>query len=172
MNSAATNPLDQLRDIHLPEPILWWPLAPGWWLLIIMAVVLAAWLVRTLYNKYSARLYRRQALKRLEQLAELESQQQLHQLFELLKQTANSAYPSLHPGSLGAEAFISFLISSCNKEVFQQLDFDLQQALYSGSSTTADNSAQRDRLYRDARTWIKYHQKHDKLNNMKGQAVC
>ena len=45
MNSAATNPLDQLRDIHLPEPILWWPLAPGWWLLIIMAVVLAARLV-------------------------------------------------------------------------------------------------------------------------------
>ena len=174
MNSAATNPLDQLRDIHLPEPILWWPLAPGWWLLIIMAMVLAAWLVRTLYNKYSARLYRRQALKRLEQLAQVESQQQLHQLFELLKQTANSAYPSLHPGSLGAEAFISFLISSCNKGVFQQLDFDLQQALYSGSSQndSAQGSEQRDRLYRDARTWIKYHQKHDKLNNMKGQAVC
>lgn len=157
MNSAATNPLDQLRDIHLPEPILWWPLAPGWWLLIIMAVVLAAWLVRILYNKYSARLYRRQALKRLDQLAQLESQQQLRQLFELLKQTANSAYPALHPGSLGTAAFISFLSSSCNKEIFQQLDFDLDQALYSGSSTTADNSAQRDRFYRDARTWIKHH---------------
>ena len=27
--------LAQLRDIQLPEPISWWPLAPGWWVLII-----------------------------------------------------------------------------------------------------------------------------------------
>ena len=30
------DPLAQLRDIHLPEPILWWPLAPGWWVLIVL----------------------------------------------------------------------------------------------------------------------------------------
>jgi hypothetical protein len=25
--------LEQLRDIRLPDPIGWWPLAPGWWAL-------------------------------------------------------------------------------------------------------------------------------------------
>ena len=28
-----------LRDLHLPEAIGWWPLAPGWWILIAIALV-------------------------------------------------------------------------------------------------------------------------------------
>lgn len=31
-----------LRDIHLPEPVSWWPLAPGWWLCIALLVALGA----------------------------------------------------------------------------------------------------------------------------------
>ena len=25
-----------LKDIHLPEAIGWWPLAPGWWILLLL----------------------------------------------------------------------------------------------------------------------------------------
>ena len=45
------NPADtlELRDIHLPEAVSWWPPAPGWWVLLvllIMAVLLSWWLIR------------------------------------------------------------------------------------------------------------------------------
>lgn len=51
----GTDPLSQLADIHLPEPLGFWPPAPGWWVLLILlcAVVylvskrlIAAWRLR------------------------------------------------------------------------------------------------------------------------------
>ena len=36
MNPTQALPL---RDIHLPNAISWWPLAPGWWVLLLLAIV-------------------------------------------------------------------------------------------------------------------------------------
>ena len=38
-----------LRDLHLPEAVGWWPLAPGWWALIALA---AMGLIYLLYRQY------------------------------------------------------------------------------------------------------------------------
>ncbi|MCB1358424.1 MAG: DUF4381 domain-containing protein [Maritimibacter sp.] len=34
--------LENLRDIRLPEPVSWWPLAPGWWALIALLLLATA----------------------------------------------------------------------------------------------------------------------------------
>lgn len=39
----------ELRDIHLPDGMLWWPPAPGWWLLLGI-LVLSAYLAPKLYR--------------------------------------------------------------------------------------------------------------------------
>lgn len=57
--SAVADPLAGLRGYHLPEPISWWPPAPGWWLLALLALVLAAAAIHWL-----ARRYRRNAVAR------------------------------------------------------------------------------------------------------------
>ncbi|MCL1076892.1 DUF4381 domain-containing protein [Parashewanella spongiae] len=40
-NTAAINPaLQNMKDIHTPDPIGLWPLASGYWLLIVLAIIL------------------------------------------------------------------------------------------------------------------------------------
>lgn len=34
--------LENLHDIRLPEPVSWWPLAPGWWALVALLLLAAA----------------------------------------------------------------------------------------------------------------------------------
>jgi hypothetical protein len=46
LSPEATAALEKLRDIHLPPPVSWWPIAPGWWGLLALfcaALLLACW---------------------------------------------------------------------------------------------------------------------------------
>lgn len=68
MNPETLSPeilaeLDKLRDIRLPDPASWWPLAPGWWALLALCLLLGAALA------YSEK--RRRASLRFAALAEL-----------------------------------------------------------------------------------------------------
>lgn len=38
--------LAQLADIHLPEPVSYWPPAPGWWILTLLLVIALAFTIR------------------------------------------------------------------------------------------------------------------------------
>ncbi|NID05072.1 DUF4381 domain-containing protein [Luteibacter jiangsuensis] len=42
----------ELRDIHVPHVSMWWPLAPGWWLLL--ALLLAAAIALTVFLRRRA----------------------------------------------------------------------------------------------------------------------
>jgi hypothetical protein len=67
-NPRAGDPLEQLRDLHLPEEIGMWPPAAGWWLLgglVLLAVIGIVVFVRL--RRRSLRLH---ALRELEALQE------------------------------------------------------------------------------------------------------
>lgn len=150
-----SDPLAQLRDIRLPTDILWWPLAPGWWILITLSALAIGWLSLSLTTRYRSRLYRRQALAQLNRI-ELGEDNQLVDIFETLKQTANIAYPNQHFSSLGIAKFIEFLKNSCNIAVFDDLPNDLGPALYSPHSP--DKKILCLKVLTSAKIWVAKHE--------------
>ncbi|MFV2059762.1 MAG: DUF4381 domain-containing protein [Gammaproteobacteria bacterium] len=41
MNPETSNVELALKDIHLPDSVLWWPPAPGWWIVFIAIFIIA-----------------------------------------------------------------------------------------------------------------------------------
>ena len=111
-----------LRDIHLPAPLGWWPLAPGWWIVgALVFVLLIAGLIW---------LWKRQnrqpqgATLALDQLAQLQRQyaQQpaalLRELSVLLRRVAINQYGRERVSGLTGNAWVEFLDQQAGKPLF------------------------------------------------------
>ena len=112
-------PTLELRDIHLPDPVSWWPLAPGWWLAlaIIIAVIV---LVIIFVRRYRQQLYRRLGLQRLTAIEHDETTQQDHrqliqQLSKLLRHMSVLHYRQTCAG-LDGTAWLIFLDQPFHKQ--------------------------------------------------------
>lgn len=106
--------LEQLRDIHLPEPVSWWPPAPGWWLLLALLLAfsgLALWWLRKRRNGR----WRREAVREWTRLKERWGREQSSAsdvaagLSVLLRRVAISRFPRSEVASLTGEDWLRFL---------------------------------------------------------------
>ena len=71
------DPLANLQDIHLPENIHGWPIAPGWWLLLISLIAIAVFAYKKISAKRKQSLVKRQAIKQLTQVENLSTEQSI-----------------------------------------------------------------------------------------------
>lgn len=63
------NPADiPIRDLHPPEMIAWWPLAPGWWILFLFVLCGLGFLAWRAMQNYRMNTARRRALSQLGRL--------------------------------------------------------------------------------------------------------
>ncbi|WP_018416650.1 DUF4381 domain-containing protein [Teredinibacter turnerae] len=95
---AAANPADQLlaqlQGPALPDPIGIWPLAPGWWILLVLVIALITGTVVFFVRHRRATAYRRTALSELARIEQsLSGREQLFAVMALLKRTCFTAYP-------------------------------------------------------------------------------
>ena len=54
-----------LRDLHLPDPVGWWPLAPGWWFILLLVATALGYLTWRTYQRWRHNAPRRFALREL-----------------------------------------------------------------------------------------------------------
>ena len=109
-----TDPLAQLRGLHLPEPTSWFPPAIGWWLVAGVVCIIVAVIVVHRVKTKQRRLARQQAVAVLEQITEQyhlqkDDRQLCVALNELLKRCALTKFPRHDVASLSGDAWLAFL---------------------------------------------------------------
>ena len=126
------NPLDQLKDIHLPQEVGLWPLAWGWWLLIVVIVMAVIAGVIYLVKRHRKHQAKRQTVKALVALSE-SSEHWPQQINSLLKRVAMVYFPTGSVEQLHSSNWVNFLLSQlpANKRERANAGFtQLQSALY------------------------------------------
>lgn len=131
--------LSQLADIHLPEPVSFWPPAPGWWVLAVLLLIAVALLVRHLMKLLEKQKICQYALAELDRclqhLSDSGADQdaaRLHYINEVnsvLRRVALVHFPRSNVASLGGAAWVDFIREKGDSSL---LDEDLAKALSHG----------------------------------------
>ena len=114
-----------LRDLHLPEPIGWWPLAPGWWFLIAIVVVTLGYYLFRAFLRWRANAARRIALRELTRIQQ-EYQQGVDEislaieLSELLRRTMLAYAPRHEVAGLTGDSWLKWLDQGLDGHPFSQ----------------------------------------------------
>lgn len=146
-------PLD-LKDIHLPETIGWWPLAPGWWLLAVTLIALLFG-VRAIFRRLTRKTAIKQAQKILKQLRQQpgDTLDTLTTLSALLRRTAMSTTGRSKVASLQGQAWLEYLDGNLPDTPFSQgIGRCLADAHYRKS---APDAADLDALLSLCERWLK-----------------
>jgi uncharacterized protein DUF4381 len=116
-----------IRDLHLPEAIGWWPLAPGWWVLIALVGAGLVLLLRKWVRVHATGMARRHALKQLE----LYTKEYLEhgngalfgkQLSELVRRTMLAYAPREEVAGLTGEEWLTWLDRDLDRSHFAEGD--------------------------------------------------
>ena len=159
-----------LRDIHLPDPVSWWPPSPWLWLLIIgtalLVFVTLRWVIPWLWRRYHQRAinYRPGArcefasLERQWQDGELDCAQLASALNQLLRRLIATERPHASIGDTG-EAWLQQLAAhfELDAQPSGATAYALTEAAY-----RADPDFNADAALADIKQWLSGRYKHSR----------
>ena len=152
------DPLAELRPLHLPPEIGWWPPAPAWWLLVVLLVVL----VVSLTIAWRRRTPRREALRIVRAIEQqvLSAPLLAQQINVVLRRYAMACYPQDNAGALTGQAWLDFLNRrNAGRELSAALGHALTDAAFAAHAHVDGPE-----LIDLARHWIRH--------NSRGKAVA
>lgn len=154
-----TDPLSQLKDIHLPDPVGLWPLAWGWWVLLALIVISIITGIY-LWRRHRARNHYRQlalielqnARAQVDQDGELAHY--LQQVSIILRRAALTGLPARYHANLKGEAWLQWLDAQSSGA--DEFGSGAGRALLTGPYE-AHPSADIESLHQLAAQWIAQH---------------
>lgn len=157
------DPLAALNPLRDPALIGWWPLAPGWWVLIALFITAIAVLGYIAHKRYKRNVYRRLALQQLKEInTELEADDSdsahIHTAITatnaLLKAVALRVFPRHDIAALSGTAWLDFLTSTAgNKTGTATFPAEFANAAYQRQNLNLDMQ----QISAAAEHWIKTH---------------
>lgn len=140
--------LAQLKDIQTPEQVGQWPLAWGWWVLIVVSLILLTTLVIYLVKRHKHRFAKRQALTLLKASSGLEAKAKVASINNILKRV-NLAYQDRDVvADLSGKEWATWLNQHSDKA---QIDAELLQLSYQPKCNDEDAHL----YYLQVQQWIK-----------------
>jgi len=118
--------LQQLRDIKMPTPVSWWPLAPGWYVLVGVFLMLISGLLVWRFIKRKRQRYLRMALKQLQHLRKSKNKnknknkQVIVRKISILVRQVVVHYLDKNAAGLEGEKWLEFLNSTYGGRAFSK----------------------------------------------------
>lgn len=152
-----------IRDIHLPDPVSWWPPALGWWLLLVLTICIVALVLWQIRRRRLFRL-RKAALAELDGIYQTYQKQYdakrfARDLSALLRRACISYFPNTDTAGLAGNAWLEFLdslLSSKHNKSGQRFADGAGQVLVSApyQANLKNSDIDVDELYELSREWI------------------
>ncbi|MFT5482232.1 MAG: hypothetical protein ACI9GW_000881 [Halieaceae bacterium] len=153
------DPLAELRDIHLPDPVDWWPPAPGWWLLAALGVALFIVLLKLALGYFKSRRYRRSSIRLLEAhyesfKTEGDALKYCQQVHVLLRRTALISFGDRAVAHLSGRDWLEFLDAQVDEgRGFTDWGAHFEELPYRPTLDELDLDALQD----TTRHWLRHH---------------
>lgn len=164
--------LAQLADIHLPQPVSYWPPAIGWWILAAIALVLLVILFRKLANSRRQQKICQYALAELQRCydnyshadsaaADQSKLDYVNQFNTVVRRVALVHYPQANAASLDGASWVDFIRQKGESSLMTD---DIATALqYGRFQTKCDVDV--DAMQSFGQQWIESLYKGDKKSN-------
>lgn len=148
----------QLRDVHLPAEVSWWPLAYGWWILIVLSALGVTALIYYFFRNRKQNAYRHSAIRELNIAYTLCQQKNdvaayLQSANAILKRSVLHFSKQHDAASQSGQAWLNTLARSTSGELSLELKDALASQVYRANAQADINL-----VHRELCNWLRTHQ--------------
>jgi len=153
--TIAEASLDNLNDIIVPHTVGFFPLAPGWYIVLLLLVSLSFYFGYKQYKAYEKEQYRRDAEEELEALND-KNRENTIALLGLAKRVGIVAYGRENIATIHGDSWWDFMEAHSKSSVEADLRKSIQRLLY--EENIAFDACVFDAVFLMVSQWIETHE--------------